>query len=100
VSNLVDRLRGKYPVGPTVGDCEPEFGYRYFEGLPPINAEAADEIERLAAEVSKYKEAYAVCARALVLCDSTDRDAPVLNGELWSRARQVIDEIERDSGRE
>jgi hypothetical protein len=82
MNDLINRLRchEQHAVHDYDDDCE----------------EAANEIERLTAEVSKYKEAYAVCARALVLCDSTDRDAPVLNGELWSRARQVIDEIERD----
>jgi hypothetical protein len=44
--NLVDRLRGKYAVGPTLPNGEPEFGWRYHE-TPPIQHEAADLIERL-----------------------------------------------------
>jgi hypothetical protein len=47
---LIDRLRGKYRVGPDIpGD--PEFGYRNFD-MPPICGEAADEIERLQAELA------------------------------------------------
>ena len=43
---LADRLRGKYAVGPTLPNGEPEFGWRQHE-VPPIQKEAADEIERL-----------------------------------------------------
>lgn len=50
---LVDRLRGRYAVGPTgpsgtrpIG--EPEFGWRLFETLP-IQHEAADRIDQLEA---------------------------------------------------
>lgn len=49
VSNrLVDRLRGRYANGPTLTNGEPEFGWREFQ-TPPIQHEAADEIERLRA---------------------------------------------------
>lgn len=49
--SLIDRLEGRYPVGPEV-DGEPEFGYRQFDqsGLPPIQAEAAARIRELEAE--------------------------------------------------
>ena len=47
--SLVMRLRGKYPVGPEVNG-EPEFGYRMFEPVAPIQNEAADVIEQLQAE--------------------------------------------------
>lgn len=49
-SKLTDRLRGKYAVGPTGADGEPEFGWRQFP-TPPIQHEAADEIDRLRAAV-------------------------------------------------
>ena len=39
-SNLVDRLRGKYAIGQTMPNGEPEFGWRQF-GAPPIQIEAA-----------------------------------------------------------
>jgi hypothetical protein len=47
-SRLCDRLRGKYANGPTMPNGEPEFGWRQFE-TPPIQHEAAAEIERLRA---------------------------------------------------
>jgi hypothetical protein len=47
---LVDRLRGKYAHGPTMENGEPEFGWREFK-TPPIQHEAAAEIERLRAEL-------------------------------------------------
>jgi len=47
ISNrLTDRLRGRYANGPTMPNGEPEFGWREFP-VPPIQKEAADEIERL-----------------------------------------------------
>lgn len=46
-NDIVNRLRGRIAVGPTMENGEPEFGWRQFEGLPPIQAEAADEIEAL-----------------------------------------------------
>jgi hypothetical protein len=48
---LVNRLRGIYDVGPYA-----EFGTRSFAAfVPPINLEAANEIERLKAEVEELK---------------------------------------------
>jgi len=43
---LVDRLRGKYASGPHLPNGNPEFGWRQFQA-PPIQHEAAAEIERL-----------------------------------------------------
>jgi hypothetical protein len=54
--DIVDRLRGRYSMGPILPSGEPEFGWRQFDGLPPINAEAADEIERLRAENARLIE--------------------------------------------
>lgn len=48
-SRLIDRLRGRYACGPTMANGEPEFGWREFE-VPPIQHEAAAEIEQLMAE--------------------------------------------------
>lgn len=47
---LVDRLRGKYAIGPTLPNGEPEFGWRDFPS-PPIQQDAANEIERLRARL-------------------------------------------------
>ena len=46
MADLVNRLRGKYAMGPQLPNGEPEFGWRQFKA-PPIQQEAADEIERL-----------------------------------------------------
>jgi hypothetical protein len=43
--NLTDRLRGRYAVGPTLPNGEPEFGWQQHPA-PPIQHEAAAEIER------------------------------------------------------
>jgi hypothetical protein len=47
--DLVNRLRGMYSMGP--------FGTRGFDGhvIPPIQLEAADEIERLRARVAELE---------------------------------------------
>jgi len=69
IGDLVDRLRGNYPMGPIMENGEPEFGWRKFEHSP-ICTEAADEIERLRSlvefndaiiehlisEISRYEE--------------------------------------------
>ena len=59
---IVNRLRCRYASGPIING-EPEFGWRDFGGpveklmLPtPIMKEAADEIERLRAEVEGLRE--------------------------------------------
>ena len=59
---IVNRLRCRYASGPIING-EPEFGWRDFGGpveklmLPtPIMKEAADEIERLRAEVAGLRE--------------------------------------------
>jgi hypothetical protein len=45
---LIDRLRGRYANGPIMPNGEPEFGWREFQ-TPPVQHEAAAEIERLRA---------------------------------------------------
>jgi len=52
-SKLTDRLRGRYANGPTMPNGEPEFGWREFP-VPPIQREAADEIERLQALLGRW----------------------------------------------
>jgi hypothetical protein len=55
ISNrLVDRLRGKYASGPHLPNGNPEFGWRQFQA-PPIQHEAAAEIERLTSEIDSLK---------------------------------------------
>jgi hypothetical protein len=54
-ARLTDRLRGKYAVGPIVPDGEPEFGWRLFP-VPPIQPEAAAEIDRLSAKLVEATE--------------------------------------------
>lgn len=54
--DIVDRLRGRYSMGPHLPNGKPEFGFRQFEA-PPIQHEAAAEIERLRLEVKMLTEA-------------------------------------------
>lgn len=51
---LLDRLRGRYPIGPEV-DGQPEFGFRQFDPVP-IQLEAANEIERLQGLLSEFQK--------------------------------------------
>lgn len=51
---LIDRLRGKYAVGPHLPNGNPEFGWRQFQA-PPIQHEAADKIEALEAEITRFR---------------------------------------------
>lgn len=46
MDDIVDRLRGRYAMGPHQPNGLPEFGWRQFQATP-INLEAADEIARL-----------------------------------------------------
>lgn len=51
---LVDRLRGKYASGPHLPNGNPEFGWRQFQA-PPIQHEAATEIERLQGQIAEAR---------------------------------------------
>lgn len=51
---LVDRLRGKYAMGPHLPNGLPEFGWRQFQATP-INLEAADRIEALEARIRELE---------------------------------------------
>lgn len=57
MSDITNRLRGKYPLGPIGEDGEPEFGWRQFDRttLPPIHGEAADEIDRLNRRIAELE---------------------------------------------
>ncbi len=55
MTDIVDRLRGKYEVGPHLPNGQPEFGIRQFESTP-INREAADYIEALRARLALADE--------------------------------------------
>ena len=55
-NDLVLRLRGQYACGPTLPNGEPEFGWREFE-TPPIQHEAAAEIERPRAALKPFADA-------------------------------------------
>ena len=73
----MNRLRCRYARGPIING-EPEFGWRDFGGpveklmLPtPIMKEAADEIERLRAEVAQLREWLEADARC-PCCDTVD----------------------------
>jgi hypothetical protein len=62
---LADRLRGRYAVGPTMPNGEPEFGWRVHE-VTPIQKEAADAIDRLSAQLETVRSAtIEACARRL-----------------------------------
>jgi uncharacterized small protein (DUF1192 family) len=56
MSDIVERLRGKYPNGPIMENGKPEFGYRYFENRPPIQEEAAQAITALTAEITRLNQ--------------------------------------------
>lgn len=58
---LTDRLRGKYAVGPTLPNGEPEFGWQQV----PIQIEAAAEIERLRADRDAADQ-FALSAKPLI----------------------------------
>jgi hypothetical protein len=59
---LVDRLRGGYACGPHLPNGNPEFGWRQFQA-PPIQHEAAAEIDRLRAALQEAERfmAYFAC---------------------------------------
>lgn len=53
-TRLVDRLRGKYAMGPHLPNGRPEFGWRQFQA-PPIQHEAAAAIDALVAAVGNLQ---------------------------------------------
>lgn len=55
-NDLTKRLRGIYASGPTLANGEPEFGWRKMAEPPPIQVEAAEEIDRLRAAITRTLE--------------------------------------------
>jgi hypothetical protein len=55
-TKLTDRLQGKYAMGPHMPNGAPEFGWRQFQA-PPIQHEAAKEIERLRGCIAAIQKA-------------------------------------------
>lgn len=53
--DIVDRLNGRYSVGPHLPNGEPEFGWRQFQATP-VNKEAATIIEALRAALAVLVE--------------------------------------------
>lgn len=82
-NSLTDRLRGKYANGPTMPNGEPEFGWREFP-VPPIQKEAAGEIERLSADLN-------LCRAERDAADEVSRTARRLVGALEARLNESID---------
>lgn len=63
-ADIVDRLRGRVAVGPMMANGEPEFGYREFANPytpngknPPVQLDAADEIEELRRHIRELSKA-------------------------------------------
>jgi hypothetical protein len=73
-TDIVDRLRGRYAMGPHLPNGNPEFGWRQFDATP-INLEAADYIEMLRAR--------------LELCDKT-------NGTQFADMAKLYDDMARE----
>lgn len=61
-ADLINRLRGRYAMGPLGPDGEPEFGWRVFDRLPngepfpAIHAEAADALSEASSTIARLKE--------------------------------------------
>lgn len=51
---LVDRLRGRYPIGKMMPDGKPEFGWKDY-GSSPVQEIAANEIDRLERENAELR---------------------------------------------
>ena len=68
---LTNRLRGIYDVGPHLPNGVPEFGIRQLES-PPIQKEAAEEIERLSAIILEMK----ALMLSILACVEPGQDSP------------------------
>lgn len=102
VSNrrLVDRLRGKYANGPTMANGEPEFGWREFP-TPPIQHEAADEIEGLRLELAGPYLVYSNQNRAWWRANSAGYTTDIRGAGLYSKEEAVsISATSRDGWRD
>ena len=79
---LTDRLRGRYACGPTMASGEPEFGWREFE-TPPVQHEAADEIDRL-------RE---MLVRAYQFVSPHSDPLPITNGQMAKEIMAVLEHV-------
>lgn len=62
--NICDRLRGRYAVGPTMENGEPEFGWNTFPSSP-IQQEAAALIESLEKQLAEANAKLAIYDKVL-----------------------------------
>lgn len=89
MSDLVNQLHCRYPMGPIMEDGEPEFGWRdmsgtYTVGLPlPIMIEAADRIAELDAALAEAQKDAA-------------RYALLRRGQQWSIINGIGDALRAD----
>ena len=81
---LTDRLRGRYAIGPTMDNGEPEFGWREFT-TPPIQHEAADELARLS---SAHSEAVEDARKHLAELSASRAEVVALREALEEAARR------------
>lgn len=68
ITDLINRLRGRYEVGPKLTNGEPEFGHRQFDPnfIAPIQLEAAETIEHLRKELRMAKGAVSSLSQAFM----------------------------------
>lgn len=88
-SRLTDRLRGRYASGPTMANGEPEFGWREFP-TPPVQHEAAAEIDRLEEQNARLKDLLVKAAPAVERAWGLERGGP-----RKSRALSVLNAIRK-----
>jgi len=80
---LIDRLRGNYACGPHLPNGKPEFGFRQFQA-PPIQHEAAAEIERLQSQLAETNERvhYAEGTAALAMKHRDEAEAKLAEAKI------------------
>jgi len=85
-ANLIERLRGIYRIpikdgaGPLKGSTE---YVRQFDGLPPINAEAASAIATLMAGRDRYRAALVTFRLNQCKCECCDRSVAISDNALF-----------------
>lgn len=87
--DIVQRLRGRYPIGPMLPNGAPEFGWREFDGIltkdhgiipaPPIMEEAAQDIERLRRVIYESIEGACECDTCCLLRDALLDEYPAIS---------------------
>lgn len=105
-SDLINRLRGRYAVGPIMANGEPEFGYRQFDKLPDgkclpaIHGEAANALERAQADRSALLGALKATITAAEHAYHTGAFVDPDGGDWWSRVKQARSAISQAEGRD